>query len=327
MDSFTHIMAGIILYGLLGVPKDPNLLYLAAFFASLPDLDVFLSPLQKKYHSYFLSHRGASHSLVIGILISGISAGVLQIFMEYSFIFLWGLSGLFYSLHLGLDWLTMSKIPLFYPFSKKEYCIGIERSVNIYLMAVSFSFFIIFIFISLINYSYFAFPWIYTVFGVIYLLYLIHRLILKLVFATKLQDNQYFIPDLLPMGYSIYSRENESEAQRFQLKHFSLIKSKSLPEFDVKIQNNSLEQEIFSISFDRAKNYRFFRKWKALIPFIFPNDDYISVLLILAESLSRSHVYGYFITLEKKSLKIIEEGESFNLADLFLKQKNKKEKN
>ena len=315
MDSFTHIVVGIIVYGLIPVVKDPLLFYFAVFMASLPDLDVLLSPLQKKYHSYYLTHRGGSHSIVIGIPIAALFALPLWIFSHYNFLFLWGLGWSFYSLHLGLDLLTMSSIPFLYPFSHKEFKFKCERSVNVYLMVTSGLNFILFVILSALSESFFSFRWWYLVMTMLYGTYFLHRIVLKVWISKRLTPTQQFLPDLVPCAYGIYQNREVSHHREYSIHHRGLLFPSPLSPINQQIPMEGLEADLISIAIKRAQKYRFFQKWEAVIPYFVPLKDQnrIRVVLILCESLTPKHAYFYLGEFNPESHQILYETDGFDL--------------
>ena len=90
MDTFTHMFIAILVaMGLLGkVP--PEFIIFLWLFSFLPDLDVFLEPLQKIHKSYFLTHKAASHSIIIGIIFTGIFSIIFFLILpNFSFLMAW----------------------------------------------------------------------------------------------------------------------------------------------------------------------------------------------------------------------------------------------
>ncbi|MHA1672512.1 MAG: metal-dependent hydrolase [Promethearchaeota archaeon] len=315
MDSFTHIMVGIVVYGLIPIVKDPIVFYFAVFMASLPDLDVLLTPLQKKFQSYYLTHRGGSHSIVIGILVAALFAFPLWIFSHYSFLFLWGLGWGFYSLHLGLDLLTMSSIPFLYPFSRKEFKFRCERSVNIYLMVTSGLNFILFVILSALDGSFFLCLWWYIVMSILYGGYILHRIILKIWISKGLTPTQQFLPDLVPGAYGIYQNQVRDHHREYTIKHRALLFPSPLSPITQQIPLEGLEADLISIALKQAQNYRFFQKWEAIVPYIIPIPDQnrIRVVIILGESLSPKFAYFYLGEFDLESRQILYETDGFDL--------------
>lgn len=313
MDSFSHIVIGITVLGVAHLPQDPALFYIVIFMASLPDLDVLLSPLQKKLNSYYLSHRGASHSFIIGIIITAPFAGIFMWVTDYSFFFLWMFNLSFFSVHLFLDLLTMSQIPLFYPITKKEFRFGIERSVNFYLLLISGTFLLLYLILSLIFWSFFSLPWLIWIFCGFYGAYFGHRVLLRIWISHNLSKSQQFIPDLLPGAYGIYSVKEDEAFQYFTLDHHSLWIPSKLPRFHEIISKHTVEHEIYLQAVKNAKKFRFFRKWKAIIPILLKNSTHYTVILALGESLSAKYAYFYKGNYDVSTKNVSDEGDGFDL--------------
>ena len=100
--------------------------------AILPDIDIFMWPLSKKYP--ILRHHGITHTIVF------IFCSATIMFVIYAFhANFWSLKLLVimylggYS-HLFADFLTNWGVPLLYPVSKKHFKLNIETAVNIIMI-------------------------------------------------------------------------------------------------------------------------------------------------------------------------------------------------
>ena len=79
--------------------------------------------------------------------------------------------------------------------------------------------------------------------------------------------------------------------------------------------------EFYQHAVKASKNYRFFSKWEGIIPLIQQNETTISVVLFLAESITRK--FGYFVKLifdKDDPSKVIDEYDGFN----FIKREMRK---
>ncbi len=85
MDLFTHFVFGLLMYVLILKDVTFNYIILALFASILPDLDVFLFPLKRKFKSKYLDHRGGSHSYIVGIIASLIIAFLYALLTHQSF--------------------------------------------------------------------------------------------------------------------------------------------------------------------------------------------------------------------------------------------------
>ena len=126
MDNFTHLLMGTLAcFPLLG-KISPVAIILLWVMSVFPDLDVFLEPLQKIRKMYFLSHKAASHSYIVGLLLTGLISLIISIIGSIAFFEIWVAGFIGYSIHISLDFFAASKVPIFYPFSKKEFRILAE---------------------------------------------------------------------------------------------------------------------------------------------------------------------------------------------------------
>lgn len=142
MDPFSHLLLGYLLgFGIWG-PSGIPYVVAAAIAGALPDLDVTLYPLSRKFP--LLRHRGISHSIVgvtiiaaVGCLVVpeamarglGSSFGMGSPFEFFVAMEVGGLS------HVFLDSLDHWSVPIFAPFSGQEYHFDVDRIVNVGSMA------------------------------------------------------------------------------------------------------------------------------------------------------------------------------------------------
>jgi inner membrane protein len=124
-------------------------------------------------------HRGISHSITFIIIATAILALIAApiINVNYFVLFLIGvLSGLS---HLCLDVLTTIGIPVFWPFSKREIHLDLERAINPYFMGTSI-FFILFLFqLRVIKFDYTIYLQLVYIITLTIILYYLAKLILK----------------------------------------------------------------------------------------------------------------------------------------------------
>ncbi|MFY9175933.1 MAG: metal-dependent hydrolase [Caldicoprobacterales bacterium] len=121
MDLITHGVVGLALGSLSGGPDIiNNPLAIGALIGSVvPDGDIIYQ--LKGDYTYLKNHRGPSHSIVMGTVISLIVSGILRgIFSDFSFwsIFVWTFGA--YMLHIGLDIFNSYGASILWPFSKKK---------------------------------------------------------------------------------------------------------------------------------------------------------------------------------------------------------------
>jgi len=311
MDFFSHLLIGV-LTSLVTLNKlAPEYIILAAIMAILPDMDLFLIPVQKLTKSYYLSHRGGSHSYIIGLMISPIIAILFtEIYGGPFFMYLF-IGFMFYSLHVTLDLITTSKIPIFYPISKKEYRYNVERAVNPLLMLTSFL--VIHFFISLHNQEV---PWIVqftfrNVFFLLYYFYLGYKLLTKLWIQSQLPKDSFYIPGIFPLVFYIYNVHNQSDKITFRLiKGVQLIPLK-VQILEYIIETHSNKMNYYEKARAISKNYRFFSKWEAVFPIIKENEEKIVVILFLAESYSIGVAYFLKVQFDKNSGEFLKKSDGF----------------
>jgi membrane-bound metal-dependent hydrolase YbcI (DUF457 family) len=142
MDPFSHLLLGYLLgFGVWG-PGGLQYVVAAAIAGALPDLDVALYPLSRRFP--LLRHRGVSHSILGLTVIALVGCFVIPPAMA------WGLGpafgrgstlAYFAALEIGglshvfLDSLDHWSVPIFAPFSRVEYHFDVDRIVNVGSMA------------------------------------------------------------------------------------------------------------------------------------------------------------------------------------------------
>ncbi|MFH1648928.1 MAG: metal-dependent hydrolase [Candidatus Woesearchaeota archaeon] len=110
----THLIIGFLGYLLfvkaLAIPHSPAIFFVMLFAALLPDIDQSNSLLGRKAKpiGWLVKHRGAFHSLVVGI----IGSGIFWIAWNQTIALAFGFS---YILHLLSDTLSKAGVELFWP--------------------------------------------------------------------------------------------------------------------------------------------------------------------------------------------------------------------
>ncbi len=313
MDFFTHFLVAVLVGNLL--IKELNFQYVIfiGILAIFPDLDIFIEPLKKVWHTYYILHRGASHSYFTGIFISAIAAGIFSIITGNFFFEAWLVGYLAFSLHVTLDFLTTSKVPAFFPFKRKEYRLILERAVNPFVMLPSI---VLFVFFG-IRVFYLPLAFLFDNYANFYLgaylTYFLYRLFLKLRIQSLLPETHHYIPGTLPYVYLIYEKYNIDNMKIYLLQKNRIFSSKKQKLFDIHVSENSENMKFFNKSMEESKKYRFFSKWEALIPIFKENDNKIFVTLVLAESLSRKRCYQLILSFDKNSGNLINEIDGFFL--------------
>ncbi|MFW9783248.1 MAG: metal-dependent hydrolase [Candidatus Heimdallarchaeota archaeon] len=312
MDFFTHFLMAIFIsiYTLNSLPF--SIVLYAIIMAIIADFDIVLEPLQLIKKSNFLSHKGLSHSYFTAIIFSFFTASIFTLITNENFVIVWVVGFLFYSLHISLDLMTASKIPIFYPFSKRRYRFFIDRAINFVLALISGT---VIIFYSIL---YFFFPqlffsYLFQYFFGFYLLYFMYRIISKIWIQAKLPSNALYIPGLFPFRYFIYEKISSDNLCIFRLRKKIQFSKKNSKIFETQLSNASEDMKYYKKAINIAKNYVFFTKWEAQIPIIKKTDEHCSVILVLAESYFRGSVYGLKVTFNKRSDIIEHVSNGFNL--------------
>lgn len=320
MDIFTHLIMGILTYFPLILILSPEAILLLAAMSIAPDIDIFLEPLQKIRKMYFLTHRGGTHSYIIGFLFTGVLSLIISLVSNSLFFEIWIAGFIGYSLHVSLDLFTASKIPIFYPISKKEFRFLADRAINPLLFLFSgINFLILFSFFH-INPNYYFFRTLTLIYSYIYLGYFGERAILRILVQVRLQKNQHYVPGILPLFYFIYEKGINKQDITFKLNKEFAFSSKKKEILNHNILKESENMLYYEIAENVSQEYRFFHKWNSIIPFFQKNDNLINVVLILAESYSRKSSYFLSIVFDKDSKQIKSKKEGFGS---FKKWKNK----
>ncbi|MFX1407038.1 MAG: metal-dependent hydrolase [Promethearchaeota archaeon] len=286
MDFFTHLIFGALMYMLFLKEITLDYLPIAIFFAVLPDLDIFIAPLKRIFKSNYLTHRSGSHSYVIGIILSGIIGIIYSILTQRSFIIVWIIGIIFYGIHVSLDLLTTTKIPCFYPLSKREYCFYVEKAGSSFTLVTSW----IFITIFLIVFMYFPAIFflllvinIYTYFTIFYYLY---RIFAKIWITVHLQDNQKYFPGVLPFYFYTFKKEITQNTFSFLIEkkaHFS--RSKVIYKNNAML--NSAEMELFEKGMKLVTSDYYYAKWTVL-PIFLRNEGVFSIRFFFMEPMVRA---------------------------------------
>jgi len=142
MDPFSHLLLGYLLgFGVWG-PSGLPYVIAAAIAGALPDLDVALYPLSRRFPLF--RHRGVSHSLLGVTVIAAVGCFVVPPVMAWGLGPAFGQGSLldyFLALEIGglshvfLDSLDHWSVPVFAPFSPVEYHFDVDRIVNVGSMA------------------------------------------------------------------------------------------------------------------------------------------------------------------------------------------------
>jgi membrane-bound metal-dependent hydrolase YbcI (DUF457 family) len=311
MDIFSHFFVGVLfsLFALRSLSL--GIVVYAIVLATIPDFDVFLEPFRFIRKSQLLSHKGISHSYFTAVIVATIIGAIYSLITSESFLLVWLVGFLFYSLHVTLDALAASKIPLFYPITKKRYRFFVDRAINFFMAIVSSGIFL-FYFIA-----FFVAPEIYfsdliNYILVFYISYYLYKFITKIWVQGKLPENHHYIPGIFPFAYLIYENNDNEDIISFRLIKKYQFRSKATKLIESNIEKSSKAMELYTRAIEISKDYLFFSKWEAIIPIINETGDNYIITLILAESYARNAGYSLRIIFDKGSGALISKYEGFN---------------
>ncbi|MFX0070910.1 MAG: metal-dependent hydrolase [Candidatus Hermodarchaeota archaeon] len=311
MDIFSHFLIGVLISVVFLNALGEEFAIYAGIMAVLADFDFFLEFFKSSRRSHLMSHKGASHSYFTGLIVSLITGGIFTLMTGFSnldfnletFLLAWLVGFLFYSLHVTLDALAASKIPLLYPFSKKRFRIFIDRAINPILALISGSILMFY----LITYLFFRevfYSEIFYLFIAFYFIYLAYRLLTKIWLKLRLPKNNHYIPGFFPFSYFIYENNTNETTSTFTLfkKIQFLPRTKKIIETEIRAESEEIEY--FMRAKTLSKNYPFFSKWENIIPIITKNDTKIFLILFLAESFASGNAYSLQVVFNRRSKEI-----------------------
>ncbi len=293
MDFLTHLVFGALLYTIFMRDVTFDYLFLAIFFSVLPDLDIFLFPLRRKFKSNYLEHRGGSHSFVIGIIASLIGGGIFSILTHHPFFISWMVAIIFYSLHVSMDLLTTTKIPFLYPLSKRERSFYVEKAGSMFTMINS----MIYLIVYFLLFFYSSTPLIVRAFNTFYatffIVYYLYRITTKIGISTRLNPNQKYFPGVLPFMYYIFEQtisDNGISSVIIKKSHFS--KSKKIINYTTSLTPK--EKKLFEIGKAIVNKDYYFSKW-TLFPLFLRNDRVLSIQFFFLETMiNKRTLYNQF---------------------------------
>jgi len=178
MDIFTHMFfTYLINFGIGTLKYNEYAMVFGIALGVIPDFDVLWFPIGMRYT--IARHRGVSHSISFVVIATIILAAIFAPIIRVNF-FILCLIGIISGLsHICLDVLTTIGIPVFWPFSKRELHLDLERAINPYFMGLSI-FLIIFLFqLRVIKFNYTIYLQIVTIITISIILYYLVKLILK----------------------------------------------------------------------------------------------------------------------------------------------------
>ena len=311
MDFFTHFLIAVLIsiFTLNMMPL--SIVVYACIMAILPDFDIVLEPLKKIFKSNLLAHKGISHSFFYSALISAILGWIFSSITNQPFLKVWLIGFLFYNLHIFLDFLAASKIPLLYPITRKRFRFFIDRAIN-FLLALISSSIIIFYIIIFFNWPELFFSrFFYYIVG-FYLSYFALRILIKILVRISYPKSYKYIPGVSPFSYLLYSRIETENATQFKLTFNRLFKKKNRIIIESNLKEDSYNKQLYIKAINIIKKFPFGEKWDAIIPIFEKHEDIIILNLYFAESYSQGRFYSIKIIFNKETHKILESSEGFN---------------
>jgi membrane-bound metal-dependent hydrolase YbcI (DUF457 family) len=142
MDLFTHIIVAYLVTFGITLGRSPVYIAAGALAGALPDSDILLIPLARRFP--VLRHHGITHSF-LGVTIFAIGGAILGPFVDSGaqaipLLLFMELGGL---LHIFLDGFTHFSVPPLVPFSDVELRLDADRAVNLGTMAMSLVSFVV----------------------------------------------------------------------------------------------------------------------------------------------------------------------------------------
>jgi membrane-bound metal-dependent hydrolase YbcI (DUF457 family) len=140
MDLFTHVLvAYLVTYGIVGL--QPQYLMAGALAGGLPDADVFLWPLGRRWAIY--RHHGITHSLP-GVTVVAVAGALLGPQLApgspWVYFLVMEAGGI---AHVLQDGFTHFSVQPLLPFSKKRLQLDADRAINMLTMGVSIASFVL----------------------------------------------------------------------------------------------------------------------------------------------------------------------------------------
>jgi membrane-bound metal-dependent hydrolase YbcI (DUF457 family) len=134
VDLFTHVLvAYLVTYGVVGF--QPSYLAAGAIAGGLPDGDILLWPLSKRFPIF--RHHGITHSLLGVTIVATVGAVVAPMLAPGSALVYFGVIELGGIAHILMDGFTNFSVPPLMPFSKRALHIDADRAVNLVTMVIS----------------------------------------------------------------------------------------------------------------------------------------------------------------------------------------------
>lgn len=134
MDIFSHVLVAYLLtYTLVGL--QPQYLAAGALAGGLPDADILLFPLSRRFPIF--RHHGITHSLFGVTVVAGVGALVAPMLLAGSPLVYFAVMEVGGIAHILQDGFTNFAVPPLLPFSDKLLHLDADRAINFITLAVS----------------------------------------------------------------------------------------------------------------------------------------------------------------------------------------------
>jgi len=310
MDPFTHLMVGRLLFSLFFENLNRDFLYFALIFTVLPDFDIIIAPLKKILKWDYLEHRGGSHSFIIGIILSLIGSYIFTLITQQSFYLTFFLGISFLNLHIFLDLLNTTEIPIFYPLSKREKSYYVEKAGSMFTMFFSVVFFIILFF----NNRYGdpdSSHTIRTVMIIIFLVYYLFRIVVKLIVQKRKLINQKYFPGFFPHQYYLFESNYSNDQIQLTLKRKNIF-TKNMHLVSKTFELSPEEMEFFTKAISLCDS-NYYRNKTTKFPIIIKENDKFSVRLYVLETIMNSKSMYLQYDFDPKTGILINENQSYGI--------------
>jgi membrane-bound metal-dependent hydrolase YbcI (DUF457 family) len=261
MDILTHMFfAYLINFGIGSLKYNEYAMVFGIALGMIPDIDVLWFPLGWKYSS--ARHRGGSHSVTFIIIATIVLAAIFAPIIHVDFLALC-LIGIISGLsHISLDAITTIGIPVFWPFSKHEIHLDLERAINPYFMGISV-FFIFFLFqLRAIRYNYTIFLQLIALITISIFLYFLAKLILKIYIHIAFSTPSFKVKALPTAGlykWLLVAKSVNNEIMRLKYCKYNLL-DRHPPKFRIFSCNYNNNTEPPLDSAEKVKSYSFHLK-------------------------------------------------------------------
>lgn len=235
MDPFSHFLLGYLLgFGVWG-PGGLQFVVASAFAGGLPDGDILLYPLSRRFP--LLRHRGVSHSLLGVTVLAVVGTFVVPRLFAWAFgaAFAAGPAwAYFVALEIGglshvlLDAMDHWSVSIFAPFSEREYSFDADRIVNLGGMA-----FTVIAYAAMLSERGRAPLWVWTVTAWVLLAAVVVYFVVRLGTRWRVErvrrrgNYSSVIPQANPFRFLLYAEDSPGPgAVRFRFARFDLLRNR-----------------------------------------------------------------------------------------------------